>query len=87
MLIFKVFFALEIEFLKIELIDVTSTSCHKILQQIIEFYGSQVAHPCSTTFSYAILLASGRRDDLKFVMSGQSHKQIVNHRLGYCTTR
>ena len=47
----------------------------------------QVAHPCTITFSFAILLASGMCDNLKFSMSGQRSGKIFNNRLGQCTTQ
>ena len=47
----------------------------------------QVSCPCTITFSFAILLASGICDDLKFVMSGQRPGTIINNRVGHCTTQ
>ena len=45
--------------------------------------GSQIAHPCTTTFSFAILIVSGMCDDLKFTLSGQRPETIFNNRVGY----
>ena len=46
----------------------------------------QVAHPCNITFSYAILLARGMCDDLKFATSLQRPEKIFNNLVGHCTT-
>ena len=49
--------------------------------------GPQVAHPYTITFSYAILFASGRCDDLKFAMSRQRPEKIFNNLVGHCSTQ
>ena len=49
--------------------------------------GLQVAQPCAITFNFAILLASGMCDDLKFAMSGQRPGKIFNNCVGNCTTQ
>ena len=88
-------FALEIEFFEdqidkfgIHFVPQNPSVGHRILDRgPYLVLGPQVAPSCTTTFSFAILLASGICDDLKFVMSGQRPGTIFNNRVGHCTTQ
>ena len=46
-----------------------------------------VVHPCAITINFAILLARGMCDDLKFAMSGQRPGKIFNNCVRHCTTQ
>ena len=93
--IFKSLFALEIEFFKdqidkfcIHFVPRNPSVDHKTLGRgPYLVLWPQVAHLCTITFSFAILLASVICDDLKFVMSGQRPGTIFNNRVGHCTTQ
>ena len=93
--IFKGLFALEIEFFEdqidkfcIHFVPRNPSVGHEILDRgPYLVLWPQVAHPCTITFSFAILLASDICDDLKFVMSGQRPETLLNNRVGHCTTQ